>query len=267
MFEFLNYSFIQNALYYVLILGFSTSVLGIFVVIKRYALISDTLSHIALLGTSIGVLVGHFELYIALGLVVAMALLIEYLRHFSKVYSDCILAIFLSISLALSVLIISISDKGNNMMNYLFGNLFAISGNDLTLIMIFSPIFLLFICLFHKHFLILSFDELLAKSFGLKVFSLNAAFMIFTALLVILGIRAVGVLLMSALMIIPAISALNLEQNFYITVIMSAGFSAMAVLAGVIASFHLDLPSSAMIVLVAFMIFLLTLAIKKLKGI
>lgn len=264
MLDIFHYQFMQNALISGLIIAMIASIVGSFVVLRRYAMISDTLAHVALVGVAIGILVGSNPLWMAVLVAVSISWVIEYLRYVKKLYSDSIMAIFMSGSLAIAVIIISLAGAFNNtLISYLFGNILTVTLNDIVTIAVFSLFSLLIIVRFYHQLLFVAYDEEVAKTSGINVSLLNFLLMTVVALVVALSIRVVGSLLIGALMIIPVMAAMQFKQSFLKTMLISIAISTISVFFGLIASYQLELPSGAAIVVVTLIFFITAISIKK----
>ncbi|MFA5461500.1 MAG: metal ABC transporter permease [Sulfurimonas sp.] len=260
MFEMFEYDFMQRAFIAGIIIAILASISGTFIVLKRYSLIGETLAHSALLGVAIGLVAEYNPLWMAVIFALLSAWLIEYLRSAFSIYSDAILAILLSGSLALAIIIVSLGGAFNNsLFSYLFGSILSVSSEDIIVISIFGVISLVTLLLFSKEFYFIAYDEEVAKTSGIKVNLLNFLLVSVVAVIIALSIRVVGSLLISALMIIPTISALQFRVGFLKTVIFSLIIALFSVMAGMTISFYFSLPSGATIVMCVLFIFIISL--------
>ena len=264
MLEIFSYQFMQNALMAGFIIATVASLVGSFVVLRRYAMISDTLAHVALVGVAIGILVGANPLWVAVIVSVLISWVIEYLRYVKRLYSDSVMAIFMSGSLAVAVIIVSIAGAFNNtLISYLFGNILTVTTQDIITIAIFASLSLLLIIRYYHQLLFVAYDEEVAKTSGVNVKLLNFLLMTIVALVVALSIRVVGSLLIGALMIIPVMTAMQFKQSFLKTIFIGIAISLISVFLGLIASYEFELPSGAAIVVVTLIFFTSSLFVKK----
>jgi zinc transport system permease protein len=262
--EIFQYDFMIKAFIAGILIAILTSSLSIFVVVKRYAMLSDALAHISLLGVAIGFLFVISTISMAILTSCIAAILIEYIKSYKKIYSDSILSIFLSASLAISIIIVSFSNNfTTSLFDYLFGSIIAISDEDIIIIVSFFIIVLIFMGVFYQKLLLISFDEELAISNGINVKFINLIFTGLIGIMVAISIKIIGTLLIGALMIIPVISAIFLKQSFIKTWIISSIFSVLSIIIGLTISFYISAPSGATIVIVLLIIFLITLFISK----
>jgi len=264
MLEMFEYEFMQRAFLAGFLIAILASVSGTFVVLKRYSMISETLAHSALVGIAVGLVAGYNPLWIAVVVAIFSAWLIEYLRSSFSLYSDAILAILLSGSLAIAVVIVSLGGAFNNsLFSYLFGSILAVSSADVITIFVFGGIALSLLLVFSKEFYFISYDEEVAKTSGIKVRLLNYLLVTVVAIIIALSIRVVGTLLIGALMVIPTVSALQFRVGFLHTSLISLVFALLSVACGMTLSFYFSLPSGATIVLCVLSIFILSLIVNK----
>ena len=264
MLEMFEYEFMQRAFLAGMLIAVLASVSGTFVVLRRYSMISETLAHSALVGVAVGLVAGFNPLWMAVFVAIFSAWLIEYLRSSFALYSDAILAIMLSGSLAIAVIIVSLGGAFNNsLFSYLFGSILAVSDEDVMTIFIFGGIALSLLLIFSKEFYFIAYDEEVAKTSGIKVRMLNYLLVTVVAIIIALSIRVVGTLLIGALMVIPTVAALQFRVGFLQTSLISLAFALFSVACGMTLSFYFSLPSGATIVLCVLSIFILSLITNK----
>jgi len=264
MLEMFQYDFMQRAFIAGIFIATLASLSGTFVVLRRYSLISETLAHSALVGVAVGLVAGYNPLWMAVVVAIASAWLIEYLRSSFALYSDAVLAILLSGSLALAVIIVSLGGAFNNsLFSYLFGSILSVSDSDVLTIVVFGSIALLFLLLFSKELYFIAYDEEVAKTSGVKVKFLNFLLVTVVAIIIALSIRVVGSLLIGALMVIPTVASLQYRVGFKSTMLISLFFALFSVVFGMTLSYYYSLPSGATIVLCVIAIFIISLLINK----
>jgi zinc transport system permease protein len=264
MIEMLSYDFMQRAFISGIIIAILASVSGTFVVLRRYSMISETLAHSALVGVAVGLVAGFNPLWMAVIVAILAAWLIEYLRSEFALYSDAVLAILLSGSLALAVIIVSLGGAFNNsLFSYLFGSILSVTTNDVITIAIFGSVSLATLLIFSKQLYFIAYDEEVAKTSGIKVKLLNFLLVSVVAVIIALSIRVVGSLLIGALMVIPTIAALQFKVGFLKTGIISLIFALLAVILGITFSFYFSLPSGATIVICVLIIFIISLVVNR----
>lgn len=261
MFE---YDFMQRAFVAGLFIALLASVSGVFVVLKRYSMISETLAHSALVGVAVGLVAGLNPLWVAVVMSIVSAWLIEYLRSSFSLYSDAILAIMLSGALAIAVIIVSLGGAFNNsLFSYLFGSILSVTNDDVITILIFGSIALVILLMFSKELYFIAYDEEVAKTSGIRVKALNFLLVTVVAIIIALSIRIIGSLLIGALMVIPTVAALQYRVGFVKTTFLSILFALISVACGMTLSFYFSLPSGATIVVCILSIFIFSLVLNK----
>jgi zinc transport system permease protein len=264
MFEIFQYSFMVRAFIAGLIIAAVAPVIGSFLVVRRYSLIADTLSHVALSGVAIGLLLGVQPLFTTVAVTMLAALCIEWLRTKSAIPAEAILAMFLPAGLALSIVLISLAHGFNtNLFNFLFGSITTVRPDEIWLILSLGLVTIFTVIYLYKQFLYASFDEESARVSGIPVGRINTILVLLTAITVSLSMRIVGILLIGALMVIPVTSAIQLARSFRESIFLSVGFAMVAVIFGLLLSYHYNLPAGGAIVLLSFFIFGLVALIKR----
>jgi zinc transport system permease protein len=251
-----HYTFILHGLSAGIIVAIIAPLIGIFLVLKRYSLIADTLSHVSLAGIAIGLLTGIPPVITGLGATVIASLGVERLRTSKKIYGESALALFLSGSLALAVVLLSLAHGFNaNLFNYLFGSIVTVTAGDVYLIFGLAVLVIIVLSLFYRELLYVTFDEEAAQVSGIPTRRMNILLIVLAALVISLAIPIVGVLLIGALIVIPVISALQLRKNFFYTMLCAEIISIFSVVAGIFASFYFNLSAGGTIVLLMLAIF------------
>lgn len=264
MIEIFQYDFMVRAFEAGIAIGVVAPLIGMFLVVRRYSLMADTLAHVSLAGVAIGLLFKINPIISAVGLSLAASIGIEHLRNSRKIFGESVLALFLSGSLAVAVIILSLAKGFNaNLFSYLFGSISTVSPFDLWVTIGLAVTVFLTVCLLYKELFFVSFDTELARANGLPVKRLNLVIVMLAAIAVSLSIRIVGVLLIGALMVIPVIAAMQYGKGFRTTLLLSVFFSLLSVLSGLFISYYLGLASGGTIVVVALAIFLISLLFAK----
>ncbi len=262
--ESLQYGFMQKALVTGVLTGISCSLLGVFLILKRYALIGDGIAHIAFGGVAIGLLFGLTPTAGALILAVLGAIGIQYLREKSKLQGDAAIGILSHASLGIGIFIVSIA-KGFNVdiLSYLFGSILAIKDSEVILSAVLAVIVILTIILFYHDLLYTVFDEESAKVSGVKVRFLNFLLILLTAITVVGSMRVVGLMFVSALIILPASSALQLNVSFKKTLLFSALISVISIVSGLMLAYVYDFAPAGTIVVINTIFFIAIYISKK----
>lgn len=260
MMEMFHYHFMVNAFLAGTLIALLASVSGTFVVLRRYALLTETLAHSALVGVAVGILAGGSPVWMAVVAALLSAWTIEYLRSFYHLYSDAILAIFLSGSLALAVIIVSLAGAFNSsLFSYLFGSILSVTDEEVLMIFVVGVPALIVLAYYYKELYFIAFDEEVAKTSGIPVTLLNFLLVSVVAVIIALSIRIVGTLLIGALMVMPTVAALRFRLGFSATVGLSVVFALFSVASGMTLSYHFSLPSGATIVMCVLLIFIFSL--------
>ncbi len=249
--EIFQFEFMQRAFLVGTVVAILAPLIGIFLVVRHFSQLSDTLSHVSLVGVSLGLLLQTSPIILAIFTSVLASLGIEKIRQTQKVFSESVLVLFLTGSLGLATLIISLSKNfSSSLFSYLFGSLATITSFELYSII--SVAFLVFgiFWYFFRAFFLVAFDEDIARTSGLKVRFLNYILMALAALVISISIRIVGVLLVSSLMIVPVISALQFKLNFKNTLLASIFISIGSVWLGLILSYYFNLATGSTIALI-----------------
>ena len=243
-----------------IIVALMAPAIGIFLVLRRYSLIADTLAHVSLAGIALGLLLGINPIYGAIGVTALSTVGIERLRTTKKVYGESALALFLSGSLAFAVVLLSLTNGFNtSLFSYLFGSIVTVTQNDVYTILVLACIVSFVLFIFYKELVYISFDEETARASGIPTRFIDFVLILLTALVVSLSIPIVGVLLISALMIIPVVSALQFKAGFASTIFYAEMISLFSVLFGIIASFYLNLSTGGTVVLTMIAVFIVIL--------
>src|SRR3989344_918013 len=257
--ELLQFDFLARALLAGMILAVIAPLLGMFLVVRGYSLLADALAHMSLLGVALALLL-RIPIFIgALAASLVAAYGIEHLRRSGKIFGEAVVALFLSSSLALSIVILNIAQGSSiNMMSYLFGSLTTVRALDVWVLSVLAGVIIsLFIYFYHDLFLF-ALDEDVARVRGVRVSVLSTIFMLLTAMTVTMALQMVGALLVGALLVVPILTAMQLCQGFRRTLAYALFFSLTSVLAGFVAADQLDGASGSAIVMVAVFLFILT---------
>ncbi len=264
MLEIFQYDFIIRGLEAGVIVGFIAPLIGIFLVLRRYSLIADTLSHVSLAGIATAFLFGWNPIITTIGVTTLSSVGIEKLRNTKHVYGESSLALFLSGGLALATVLLSIGKGFNsNLFNYLFGSIVTVTSNDIITIAILAIIIVTLLVLFYKELVYITFDEESARVSGLPVQFINTLFIILVALTISLAIPIIGILLITALIVIPVVTALQLRKSFKKTILYSEIISIFSVISGIFISYYFNLSTGGTIVLLMLGIFSIIMLIKK----
>ena len=255
--EMWQYQFMVKALVVGVVLAVTAGLIGVSLVLRRKAMIGDGLSHVGFGAFAIATVIGVMPLQMALPIVILAAILILQVNQKSKVDADALIAMFSAGALAVGTLVISVV-KGVNtdINNYLFGSILALDDFDVVAGIIFSLVVILFFIVKYHEIFAMTFDENFAKSIGLKTERLNTIFAILCAVVVVLGMRLVGALLISSLIIFPTVTAMQVVKSFKAVVFTSVIVSVFCMVMGIIFSYFVATPTGATIVIFNVMAFL-----------
>lgn len=264
MFDIFQYDFMVRAFIAGIAVALVAPTIGTFLVVRRYSLMADTLAHVSLVGVAIGLVTKTQPVLIAIIAAIIAAIGIEKLRGTKRVFGESILALFLSGSLALASVIISAAGGFNtSLLNFLFGSITTVTKLDVYVITVMSFVILVLIVVFYNKFFLVSFDEELAKTDGIRAKTYSTLLVVLAAITVALSMRIVGVLLIGALMVIPVITAIQFGRGFRATILLSVAISFVSVLIGLFVSYFYSLASGGTIVVIALLMFLLSVVINK----
>lgn len=269
--ELFSYGFIQRALLAGVLIGVLCAVLGVFLVLRRLSLIGDGLAHITFGSVALALfagLQGAAMLLVSLPVVLLASLGILKLASRARLGGDAAIGIVSSLGVSTGVMLAVMGQGyGVDLFSYLFGSILAISVTELLVAAGLFVAVLGLLWLYYHELVALTFNEELAMVSGIKVRFLNSLLAALTALTVVLAMKLVGVMLISALLILPASAALQVARGFRMTVIFSVVVALLAVVGGIVLSFLFNLPSGATIILMAFAQFCLCFLLRQLRGV
>jgi len=258
--EILEYSFMVRALLAGLIVALVIPVLGSFLVARRYSLVSDSLAHVSLAGIGAGLLLGWAPVLAALPVAVAAAAVLEWLRQRRQLSGEIGLAILMSGGLAIAVVLANLSQGSNaDFTSYLFGSITTTTQTDLIALGAVGALTLTMILVNYRAFVHISFDEDSARIAGYQVTLLNYLLTMLTAVVVVLSLRIVGGLLISALLVMPVVTAGRFARGFTQTVLLAIGVALAAVLIGLTLAFYAGIAAGGAIVLSALLLLIAAL--------
>ena len=252
MSEFLNmfsYHFMQRALAVGVLVSLCAALLGVSLVLKRYSMIGDGLSHVGFGALAIASAFNLAPLAVAVPVVVVAAVLLLRLSRSSRLNGDAAIAMISSSALAIGVITVSLTSGMNTeVSSYMFGSVLSLSRSDAVLSVILSVAVLALFILFYPRIFAVTFDETFSRATGTKTELYNMLLAVLTAVTVVLGMRMMGALLISSLIIFPALSAMRLCRSFKAVVLVSACISVLCFLTGLLSSYFLETPTGASIV-------------------
>lgn len=264
--SFLSYGFLQRAFVAGIFIALACAILGVFLILRRDAMFAHGLAHVTFAGVALGLFLNMMPLAVALFVAIIAALGILILKRKAGLYGDTAIGIFSSVGMAAGILLASLARSFNvDLFSYLFGEILAIETSEVLLSIVLVIAVVLIVIIYYHKFLYLTFDYESAKASGIRVYRLDILLSVLTAVTVVLGMKVVGLLLVAALVVIPAAAALQVSASFRSALILSSLVAVVSVAFGLFLAFYLDLPASATIVLLCFFFFGVFFAVKRIK--
>ena len=256
--EMLSYPFLVRALVGGMLVSLCASLLGVSLVLKRYSMIGDGLSHVSFGALSVALAMGWSPLKVSIPVVVLAAFFLLRITESSKLKSDAAIALISASALAIGIIVTSLTTgMTTDVSSYMFGSILAMSREDVILSVVLSAaVLILFVACYHKLFAV-TFDENFAKATGVKVDRYNVVIAVLTAVTIVLGMRMMGAMLISSLVIFPALTSMQVFKSFRGVVLCSGALSAVCFFLGMTASYQLSTPAGASVVVVNLAAFLL----------
>lgn len=256
MIEILQYEFMQRALIAGIAISISCSLIGLFLILKRFSLFGDAMSHVAFGGIALGLFLKSNPIWVSLIVSIIGALAIIKLNSSKRIYSDSSISVLLSLGLAMGLVLISLSGGFSiDITSYLFGSILLVNIEETLSTILLSVLVIAFIILFYKKLVYLVFNEEQALVNGINTVVLNILFITLATIAIVMSIRLIGVLMVSSLLIIPNVSSLLLGYGFKKTILLSICFSLTSVILGIILAYEWNITPSGMIVITAAGIF------------
>lgn len=256
--ELFSYAFIVRAIIVGILISVCSSLLGVPLVLKRYSMIGDGLSHVGFGALAVASALNTAPLKVAIPIVVFSAFLLLRINNSGKIKGDSAIAIISTSSLAAGVIILSLTNGMNtDVYNYMFGSILSMSNEDVVLSIILSSFVLILFVLFYNQIFSVTFDETFAKATGIKADIYNLILAVLTAVSVVLGMRMMGAMLISALIIFPAVTSMTVAKTYKSVTILSVIISVFCLLTGIVISYIYSLPTGASIVIVNFILYII----------
>lgn len=263
--DLLSYSFIHRAYLAGGAVAILCAVLGLFLVLRKFSMIGDGLSHVSFGAIALGLFLGIYPFYVAIPVALIASFFIMKLSDQAKIFGDAAIGIVSAVGVAAGVILASLSNGFSiDLFSYLFGNILAISPAEAIMAVVLALIGLFVAIWYYYGFVSSTFDENYAKTSGIDVKRLNFILSALTALTVVLGVKVAGIMLVSAMLVIPAAASLQIAKSFKGALLISSSIGVFSVLSGISFAFLADLPAGATIVMINFLVFLLAFAWRKL---
>ncbi len=255
--EMLQYTFIQRAILVGTLVSLCAALLGVSLVLKRYAMIGDGLSHVGFGILAVALAIGWSPLFVSIPVVIIAAILLLKIGNNSKIQSDSAIGIIASSSLAIGVAVTSATTGINtDVWNYMFGSILAMSESDVILSVIVSIIVGILFLIYYRKLFAVTFDENFAKASGLNVKWYTNIIAVLTAVIIVIGMRMMGTMLISSIIIFPALISMRLFKTFKKVVISSGVISIFSFFIGIYLSYIYNISTGAMIVIVNLVLFI-----------
>lgn len=259
-FEFINYTFMKNALIAIIVISPIFAILGTMIVNNKMAFFSDALGHSALTGIAIGALLGLTNVNVMMIIfAVIFALLLNTVKNKTTYGADTIISVFSSIAIAIGLAILAQSGNFNQYSSYLVGDILSITTTEIWYVIIAAIAVLAFWYFTFNKLNLISINTTLAKSKGIDVKKIDNIFVVLIAIIVMISIRWIGILLINSLLILPAASSRNIATNMRNYHLLSVIFSIFSGIAGLIISYYFNIPTGPMIVIIVGIIYFMTL--------
>ncbi|NLL30887.1 MAG: metal ABC transporter permease [Clostridiales bacterium] len=255
--------FMQNAFAAGLIISILCPFIGLFLVLRRYSMIGDTLSHSSFAGVAIGLVMGVNPILSAFLFTTLCAVVIEFLRGYYKKYAELVMSIVLTLSLGIAILLISSGKASAKVNSYLFGSILTVSSEDIKLILIVGIISLLTLIFLYNKLVYITFDEEGAKTSNINVKLINYIFTVLVGATISMSIRVMGLLVISSIMIVPVATAMQLKKGFKTTLIASIIFGMIDILLGLTLSYYIDSAPGGTIALTSVVTLFIVIIINK----
>ncbi|MGN1129835.1 MAG: metal ABC transporter permease [Ruminococcus sp.] len=248
MIEMLSYNFMIRALIVGTLVSLCAALLGVILVLKRYSMIGDGLSHVGFGALAIAAAANVAPLYVAIPIVLLAAFCLLRLSENSKINGDAAIAVISSTAVAIGVIVASVTGLNTDLNSYLFGSVLATSNGDAVMCVVLSIVVILLFLLFYNKIFAVTFDENFSKACGTCPSVYNIIIAVLTALTIVIGMRIMGTLLISALIIFPSLTAMRLCKSFKSVMITAGILSVICFLLGLTASYYLDIPTGPTVV-------------------
>jgi len=262
----LQYSFMQNAIIISLLISILCPIIGIFLVLRRYSMIGDTLAHSSLAGVAIGLLLKVNPILSAFVITSFFGISIELLRSYFKKYAELILTIVLSLSVGIAITIMSSQNVNANVESFLFGSILTVTKTDLYTVIFLSVVSVITIIMLYNQMVFIAFDEEGAQIAGIKVKIINYVFSILVSATVAVSIRIVGVLVLSSMIALPVAAALQLEKGFKATLLYSMLFSVIDIILGIYISYYINAAPGGVTAIISVVTLVVVIAFKNISS-
>lgn len=264
--EMLSFDYILRALLVGVLVSLCASLLGTSLVLKRYSMIGDGLSHVGYGAMAVAAAMNVAPLQVAIPVVIVAAFFLLRLSQNSKLKGDALIAILSSSSLAIGMIVVSVMEVNIDLNSYMFGSILALSNEDVILSVISSVVVIILYVLFYNKIFAVTFDESFSKATGVRANIYNMLIALLTAVVIVVGMRLMGALLISSLVIFPSLTSMRVCKSYRGVTLCSVAVSVLCFLVGMVTTFYVPVPTGACIVVTNLAVFLVFMAIGALKG-
>ena len=258
-----QYVFMQNALMASILISILFPIVGVFLVLKRYSMMGDTLSHASFAGVAIGLILGYNPILCAFIFTALCGLSIEFLRDYYKKYAELILVILLTFSVGIGITLVSTGKAGANVNSYLFGSILTVTKSDLLIMLVLSVVSIVTLYSLYNELLYITFDEESAKISGVKVKVINYVFALLVGATISVSLRILGILVMSSMIALPVATALQMNKGFKHTLIYSILFGFIDIIFGLVISYYINCAPGGTIALTSVAVLIIVIASKR----
>ena len=262
-----SYSFMVRAIIVGGLVALCASLLGVVLVLKRYSMIGDGLSHVGFGAMAVGLAFNQAPLVVAIPIVIIAAFLLLRVSENSRIKGDAAIGLISSSALAIGMIVNSMSSGTNIDLNsYMFGSILAIDKQEMVLCIVLGIVIIAAFIYFYNPIFAITFDENFARATGLKVELYKTILAVLTAVTIVIGMRIMGTLLISSLIIFPALSAMRVTRRFRTVMIMSVIISMFCFFTGLVTSYLMELPTGATIVVSNLFVFIIMTVVGMIKA-
>ena len=266
MLEMFSYDFMVRAVIVGVLVSLCSALLGVILVLKRYSMIGDGLSHVGFGALALAAAVNVAPLYVAIPIILISAFCLLRISESSKINGDAAIAIISSTALAIGVIISSVCGLNTDLNSYLFGSILAISNSDMIMCVVLAIVVILMFILFYNKIFAVTFDETFSKATGIRPSIYNMIIAVLTALTIVIGMRIMGTLLISALIIFPALTSMRVCKSFKSVIIVSGFLSVVCFMLGIVMSYCMSIPTGPSVVIINSAFLLIFTIISKIKS-
>jgi zinc transport system permease protein len=261
----LQYSFMRNALLAASMVSLLCPLIGTFVVLKKYSMLGDALSHSSFAGIALGIVFGFNPILSAFIFTAVAGVIIELLRSKYEKYEELIMVIVLTLGVGIGITLVSSGKVSTNIDSYLFGSILTVTKSDLYIILILSLISIITIFSLYHQLIYITFDEEGARTSGLNIKLINYIFMVLVSATVSVSLRIMGILVISSMIAVPVAASLQLNKSFKYTLIFSVIFGFIDTISGLILSLYLNAAPGGLIALVSIFVLIAVIIIKSFR--